>query len=132
MAGKKPQQMILVADEYGGIDGIVTVEDLLEELVGEIFDQYDRDLLSVERTGDGAIVLVGGYPVHDLPDLGIELPEGEYTTVGGLVATELGRIPRAGDEVVLASWRLRVVEVRRHAVARVRIEPVHGPSGTAA
>ncbi len=119
------QQMAVVADEFGGIDGMVTVEDLVEELVGEIFDEYDRDVVSAQRRDDGSIELLGRYPVHDLPDLGVELPSphGAYSTVAGLVMTELGRIAAVGDFVDVDGWRVTVLDARGAVVRRVRFAP---------
>lgn len=121
-AQRERQKMILVTDEHGGIDGLVTVEDLLEELVGEIFEPYDEASPSVERTSEGALLLDGAYPIHDLVELGVDLPEGPYATVSGLVMDRLGRVPRRGDEVDVGSWRLRVLAVRSNAVQRLRID----------
>jgi putative hemolysin len=121
-AQRERQKMILVTDEHGGIDGLVTVEDLVEELVGEIFDQYDAEGPSLERTEEGALILDGAYPIHELIELGVELPEGPYATLSGLVMERLGRVPRRGDEVNLRRWRLRVLDVRRNAVRRLRID----------
>ena len=99
------QQLAVVLDEYGDADGIVTLEDILEEIVGEIYDETDKDLSTVSRLADASIVLPGTFPLHDLPDLGIELPErsGDYTTVSGLVMDELGRVPRGTGEVVTST-----------------------------
>jgi len=116
--------MVLVTDEHGGIDGLVTVEDLVEELVGEIFDQHDEQASSVEHTAEGALILDGAYPIHDLVEVGVELPEGQYATLGGLVMERLGRMPRRGDEIEVGAWRLRVLDVRRNAVERVRLEEI--------
>jgi putative hemolysin len=121
-AQRERQKMVLVTNEHGGIDGLVTVEDLVEELVGEIFDQYDPDELTAERTDEGALILDGSYPIHDLADVGVELPDGPYATLSGLVMDRLGRIARRGDEVDVDRWRLRVLDVRRNAVIRVRLE----------
>jgi putative hemolysin len=115
------QSLALVVDEYGGIEGIVTVEDLVEELVGEIHDEYDRDVRAAERRDDGSVVVVGHFPVHDLVDLGIDAPEGEYVTVAGLVVENLQRLPRAGDAVRVAGRVYEVLETRGHAIDRVRI-----------
>src|SRR5829696_1878998 len=84
-------QLAIVINEYGGTEGIVTVEDLLEELVGELYDEFDRDIGGVEHDPDGSLVLPGSFPVHDLPDLGINLPEGPYATVAGLAIDRLAR-----------------------------------------
>lgn len=96
------QQMVLAVDEYGGIEGLATTEDLVEEIVGEIYDEEDRDMVGVVRAADGSIELPGAFPVHDLIDLGVEAPEGAYATVAGLVLEELGHIPERGEAVTVA------------------------------
>jgi putative hemolysin len=116
------QQMVIVVDEHGGTEGIVTVEDLLEEVVGEIWDEADPDVQGAERHPDGSVTLTGSYPVHDLPELGIDLPAGDYTTVAGLVLASLGRLPEAGTTVEVAGWRLHVLDADARAIRRVRIE----------
>ena len=79
--------MAVVVDEYARTIGIVTVEDLVEELVGEIWDETDPDLVDVVREADGTIVLARQFPVHDLVDLDVELPDGDYTTIAGWCST---------------------------------------------
>jgi putative hemolysin len=117
--------MALIVDEYGGIDGIVTIEDLLEEVVGEIYDETDKDVISVQRDQDGSLVVPGGFPIHDLTDLGVDAPAGRYVTVAGLVLDKLGSVPsEPGDEVEIPGWRLRVLAVRDRAVTSVRFTPV--------
>jgi magnesium and cobalt exporter, CNNM family len=117
-------QLAIVVDEYGGTAGIITVEDLLEELVGEIYDEFDPDFRGVKRRPDGSMVLPGSFPVHDLPDLGVSLPEGSYATVAGLVLERLGRLPSAGDVVEVDRWRLEVLAMDRNAIGRVRLDPL--------
>jgi putative hemolysin len=117
------EQLAIVINEYAGTEGIVTVEDLLEELVGEIYDEFDPDSRGVQREPDGSILLTGSFPVHDLPDLGISLPEGAYATVAGLVLDRLGRLPDKGESVDVERWRLEVVDLDRNAIARVRLVP---------
>ena len=118
------EQLAIVLNEYGGTDGIVTVEDLLEELVGEIYDEFDPDSRDLQPEPDGSIALPGQFPVHDLPDLGVSLPEGPYATVAGLILKRLGRIPAEGDAVEVDRWRLEVLEMERRAIVQVRLVPL--------
>ncbi|MCV7223685.1 hemolysin family protein [Mycolicibacterium elephantis] len=121
------EQFAVVVDEHGGAEGIVTLEDLLEEIVGEIYDEADTDIQSVRALPDGRLVLPGRFPIHDLPDIGVEFrdaPDGDYTTVAGLVLAELGRIPTApGDRVELADWSIQVTGTRHHAITEVCLVP---------
>ncbi|MFZ4519069.1 MAG: hemolysin family protein [Microthrixaceae bacterium] len=113
----------VVVDEYGGTAGLVTMEDLLEELVGEIHDEFDPAAAEVERLSDGAVLVPGSLNLGDLnEELDLSLPEGNWDTVGGLVFGTLGRVPVAGDSVVLDGVRLRVERVDGRRVTRVRIE----------
>lgn len=121
------EQFAVVLDEHGGAEGIITLEDLLEEIVGEIYDEADTDIQSVRALPDGRLVLPGHFPIHDLPDVGVEFrdaPDGDYTTVAGLVLAELGRIPTApGDRVELADWIIRVTGTEHHAITEVCLVP---------
>lgn len=118
------QQMIIVLNEHGETEGIVTLQDLLEELVGEVYDEADDDLAAVIHGEDGVLRLPGRFPMHDLIDLGIELPTGDYATIAGLVLAELGRIPEApGDVVEVAGWRIEVLGVERRAIETVAVSP---------
>ena len=121
------QQLAFVIDEYGGIEGIVTVEDLVEELVGEIYDEFDRDVATVVHEPDGSYIVPGRFPVHDLVDLGIEVPEGEYTTVGGLVLGAFGRVPEAEERFTVPGWDITVLDVKGNAVTDVRFERAQTP-----
>jgi len=120
----KRAQMAFVVNEYGRIDGIITMEDLVEELVGEIYDETDPDSATVEHEPDGTIVLPGRYPIHDLPELGIDLPTGSYATIAGLVLRELHHIPAAGTTIVIDDWTLEVRAVHGHAVTQVALRPL--------
>jgi putative hemolysin len=125
------QKMALVVDEHGGIEGIVTVEDILEELVGELYDEFDRDVRATKRDRDGSLVLPGSFPIHDLPDVGVSLPEGPYTTVAGLVLDRLGRLPELGDVVALQDWSIEVQTMSENAIRSVRLSPRAGRAASA-
>ncbi len=121
------QHLAVVISEHGSGEGIVTIEDLIEELVGEIYDEYDREVLSVERRPDGTIELPGRYPIHDLVDIGVEVPTGEYATVAGMVLEALGRIPsEPGDTVVVGDWEATVLAVEDRALTRIRLKRTAG------
>ena len=91
--------MAIVVDEYGGTAGLVTIEDILEEIVGEITDEYDVERPPVERLDDGAVRVTARLPVEDLGELfDVELPADEVETVGGLLAQALGRVPIPGAD----------------------------------
>src|SRR5690606_17151754 len=126
------QQFALVVDEHGAVDGIVTLEDLVEEVVGEIYDETDRDVQAVRREEDGSLLVPGVFPVHDLPDLGVyldRLPEGGYTTVAGLVLALLGHLPtQPGETVTVDGWSAEVVSVDHHAITSVRLRPPPPPA----
>ena len=115
--------LAIVLDEYGGTAGLVTLEDLLEEVVGDIYDEYDVIRPSVERLADG-VMLDGRLGVEEASEaLGVELPEGEYDSVAGLLYAKLGVMPRLGDEVAVAGLRLAVAELNGHRITRVRVLP---------
>ncbi len=118
----------MVVDEFGGTAGIVTLEDLIEELVGEISDEYDVEAADVERLDDGGLVVNARMPIDEvnelLPDPG--LPEGDWDTVGGLVYSEAGHVPSEGEEVEVGGHRLRAEGVSGRRIGRVRIEPAGG------
>jgi magnesium and cobalt exporter, CNNM family len=118
------EQLAIVINEYGGVEGIVSLEDMLEELVGEIYDEFDPDSQAIHRQPDGSIMLPGSFPVHDLADLAIALPEGSYATIAGLILDRLGHLPDKGEAVEVDGWRLEVLDVDRRAITRVRLVPL--------
>ncbi|MGH2787229.1 MAG: hemolysin family protein [Actinomycetota bacterium] len=116
-------QLAIVVDEYGGTEGIVTIEDLLEEVVGEIYDEFDRDIKGIQRHKDGSLVVSGEFPIHDLHDIGVSLPHGDYATIAGLIMDRLGRVPKPGEQVSESGWQLEVVDVAGRSIKRVRLTP---------
>jgi putative hemolysin len=120
-------QMAIVVNEHGGAEGIVTMEDLVEELVGEIYDETDRDVLTIRREPDGSMLLPGRFPAHDLPDIGVEVPDGQYATVAGFLLWQLQRIPdKPGDIVIVGPWRMEITAVDDRAITEVRVSRVGG------
>jgi putative hemolysin len=113
----------VVTDEFGGIAGLVTMEDALEELVGEIQDEYDREESGIQSLGDREFLIRGTEKLHDVTrELVVDLPEGDYETVSGLVTAELGRLAVAGDVVELPGGiRIEVLDVQSRRVRTVRL-----------
>lgn len=117
--------MAVVIDEHGGTAGVVTLEDLIEELVGEIVDEFDAADDGIEHMPSGGARIKGSLSIDDANDqLPVELPEGDYDTVSGLVLAELGRMAVAGDAVEIPGARLTVERVQGRRIMRVRIEQV--------
>ncbi|GIG36158.1 hemolysin family protein [Cellulomonas pakistanensis] len=118
-------QMAVVVDEYGGTSGVVTLEDVVEELVGDVADEHDRRRTAASRRADGAWVVSGLLRPDELTETtGLVVPEdGPYETLGGLVMAALGRVPEAGDEVVAGDVLLRVDTMARRRVERVVVQP---------
>ena len=124
------QHFALVLDEHGGTAGIVTIEDLLEELVGEIRDEYDVTELGIERLSDNRFIIPGTLHMGEASArLGLNLPEGEYETVAGFIMDRLGRIPRRRDVVEHDRWRLRVLTMHRRRLVQVLVERLSDGGG---
>ncbi|MFF4734442.1 hemolysin family protein [Streptomyces sp. NPDC001262] len=122
------RSMAVVIDEYGGTAGVVTLEDIIEEVVGEVRDEHDPherpDLAPTGRDAEGRKVYDADGAVRtddQLEEIGLRVPEGPYETVAGLVATELGRIPAEGDVIRVAGWRIDVTDASGRRAARVRL-----------
>ncbi|MFI6106542.1 hemolysin family protein [Streptomyces sp. NPDC051310] len=132
LSGK--QTMAVVIDEYGGTAGVVTLEDIVEEVVGEVRDEHDPhetpDLVRAGQDTDGRLLWSadGAARTDQLETIGLRAPEGPYETLAGLIATTLGRIPAVGDRVELAGWRLDVMDATGRRAARVLLHaPEEGP-----
>lgn len=114
----------IVADEYGGTAGLVTIEDLLEEIVGEIQDEYDWEKPLVDELDDGSYRVDARLPVNDLNEMFGTVIESESDTVGGAVIEVAGRIPEVGDEVVIEGLKFRVTEVQGTRIRQLVVESV--------
>ncbi|MHB8329475.1 MAG: hemolysin family protein [Acidimicrobiales bacterium] len=114
--------LAIVVDEYGGTAGLVTLEDLIEELVGEIVDEYDVEEAPVESLGEGEVSVTARLAVDELNDLlGAQLPEGDWDTVGGLLFNVLGRVPAQGESVDVDGLHLVAERVQGNRIGRIRV-----------
>ena len=119
---RRQVQMAIVVDEYGGTAGLVTFEDLLEEIVGEIRDEYDVESETVVEEGDGTFVFSGKVSVDEVKDrLGIEIEREGFETVGGYLLSHLGRMPYVGERFQVDGLDVEVLEVERRRIAKVRL-----------
>ena len=126
---REQRTFAVVIDEYGGTAGIITVEDVLEELVGEIEDEFDREGMLVRRLGAGRHVIRASLRMDRLKDLvGLELPEGEYETVAGYVLDQLGRIPDGGEVVAHDGWELTVTGVEGVRITEIVVQRLAEPA----
>lgn len=122
---QKRSKMVMVVDEFGGTAGLATLEDLIEEIVGEIQDEHEEDEpVSFQDAGHGATRIWGAVSLREVNDhLGLELPEDQFDTIGGFVFGSLNRIPKVGDEVPVPEGLLRVVKMSGRRVEYVRFVP---------
>jgi magnesium and cobalt transporter len=123
---KQRLHIAVVVDEYGGTSGLVTIEDLLEEIVGEIHDEYDTEPPLYEPDGRGGFVVDAKMPIYEIEhDLGIALPErDEYDTLAGLVFTRLGKVPAAGEVLREGGVEITVLEADERRIHKVRLRPL--------
>jgi putative hemolysin len=121
---REGHHMAIVVDEYGGTDGIVTLEDLIEEVIGDIRDEYDAAADASRRLTGGVVELDGRVNLDEFAEFtGLVLPDGPYETAGGFVMSRLGKLPQVGDQVQLADHAISVVEVDGRRTSRIRVEP---------
>ncbi|HSD65703.1 MAG TPA: hemolysin family protein [Vicinamibacteria bacterium] len=121
---KRRSHMAVVVDEHGSVSGLVTLEDLLEQIVGEIQDEYDWEERPVEKLRDGSLVVEGTVSAAELRE-GYEIPlpeSAEFETVAGFMLEQLGSVPKGGEAVTLEGWRLTVVDVERNRISKVKID----------
>lgn len=128
-ARRRHSQMALVVDEFGTFTGLVTIEDVLEEIVGEIQDEYDREEKAIQKVSDSVLLVDAALSLREMADdYGISLPRGPgYETLAGFVLAQLGAIPRGGESFTFEGRRYTVVEVDGRRVARVRVEKLPAP-----
>ncbi len=120
---QKQMFMAIVVDEYGGTAGLVTLEDLIEEIFGEIHDEYDVKRLPLVNAGEGLFVFDGRMHRDEAEELlGLELPKGEYETVGGFILEQLRRIPRKGESFQFNGFKVTVLESTERSVAKVEFK----------
>ena len=117
--------LAIVVDEYGGTAGLITLEDLLEELVGDIRDEFDREEPLHETLADGAVRVHGRLSMSDLNELlDSDLPDDDWDTVGGLIFNTLGHVPNVGETVDVDGYRFRVERLQGRRITRVRVTPL--------
>ncbi len=122
--------MAIVVDEYGGTAGLVTLEDIIEELVGEIVDEFDVEDPLVEPLAGGGVRVDARTPLDEVNELlHAELPEGDWDTIGGLLYHRLGHVPVEGESVVVGGWQLTAQRIQGRRIGRVRITPQDGMEG---
>lgn len=120
---KKRVHIAIVIDEYGGTSGLVTIEDLLEQIVGDIQDEYDVEEEWLVEESDGTVVVDARLPIEELEEyFGVEIERDKFDTVGGLIFHLTGRIPEAGEVVETGDIRLTVLEADERKISKVRIE----------
>lgn len=124
------QHMAIVVDEYGGTAGLVTLEDVIEELVGEISDEYDVERPRAQRLDDGQLSVDGGLSIDEVNELtGLDLPEGDWDTVGGFLYNLLGHVPVEGEGADYDAHHLVAQKVERRRIAQVLISALPSPAG---
>ena len=126
---KRRSHMAVVVNEHGSVSGLVTLEDLIEEIVGEIQDEYDWEERPVEKMRDGSMVVEGTVSAAELREgYEIPLPESpEFETVAGFMLEQLGTVPKGGEVVAIGDWRFTVVDVERNRISKVKIEKLPAP-----
>ena len=127
---RRRTHMAIIVDEYGGTAGLVTIEDLVEEIVGEIQDEHEPDEETLLPDEDGCLVVTGRADIDRVADiLKIDLPEEGYETVGGFIFSVLGRVPRRGESFVRHGLAVEILEADRRRIHRARIRLVGESSG---
>ncbi|HEX8304157.1 MAG TPA: hemolysin family protein [Jatrophihabitans sp.] len=130
---REGHHLAIVVDEYGGTDGIVTLEDLIEEVIGDIRDEYDSEDSSARRLTGGIVEVDGRCNLDEFAEYaGFELPDGPYETAGGFLMARLGKLPAVGDRVEINDHLVQVLEVEGRRASRLRVEPLPDPEAATA
>jgi CBS domain containing-hemolysin-like protein len=120
---KRKQKLAVVVDEHGGVSGLVTMEDLVEEIVGEIQDEYDREETQIIERGPSDYIVSGDVEVEEIEELfDLEFAEDNYITIGGLITHHLGRLPELGEKVQIKGLSLEILEVDQKTIKKLRIK----------
>lgn len=126
---ERKQKIAIVVDEHGGVSGLVTMEDLMEEIVGEIQDEYDKEQVQFTKQGPHDYIVSGRADVEDLEDLfHCDLSADDYVTVGGLITHYLGHLPEPGEQIRIKNLDLEILEVDQKRIRKLRIKKVPPPS----
>jgi CBS domain containing-hemolysin-like protein len=127
---KRMQKMAIVVDEHGGVSGLVTMEDLMEEIVGEIQDEYDTEQTTIVEKGYQDYIVLGDAEVEEVEELfDLELAEDDYITMGGLITHSLGRLPETGERFTIKGLAFEVLDVDQKRIKKIRIKKTDDPSG---
>ena len=120
----RKQHIAIALDEYGGTSGLITIEDVLEEIVGDIEDEHDAPRQEdIRPLGENVYELTGRALLEDLEDLGVDLDSDEVDTIGGYLSMEAGHVPGPGERFTLRGWTFTVLEADRKLIIRLRMEP---------
>jgi CBS domain containing-hemolysin-like protein len=120
---ERKQKIAIVVDEHGGVSGLVTMEDVMEEIVGEIQDEYDKDEVQFIKQGFHDYIVLGDADVEELEDhFELDLASDEYITVGGLITHYLGRFPEEGEKLKIKELELEILEVDQKKIKKLRIK----------
>ncbi len=122
------QKFAIVVDEHGGVSGLVTMEDLMEEIVGEIQDEYDQEEAMIREDGHQAYIVSGDAEIDDLNGILESKPaEGNYVTVGGYITHHLGRLPEKGENIRFSGLAIKVLDVSQKKIKKLRIKKIKKP-----